>query len=168
MTQVITNSLPMGVPGDLSRLQAIVESYNQNVALPVLLFGVPVKLGVAADTVSPIVAGGTSAEVVGFMVRAYPSMPGSMTQNDFAQGTPLLAGPVSVMKSGYMIVRNNFGTPAKEGLVHMRIGAPTVPRPLGGIEAAADGVNTVVLVGAAFMGAADFEGSAEIRFRVGN
>jgi len=168
MTQIITNSMPMGVPGDLSRSHAIVESYNQNVTLPVGLYGVPVKLGAAADTVSPIVAAGTSASVVGFMVRSFPSQGGAVVNEAFGVGVPPLSGPVSVMKEGYIIVKNNAGTPAKEGIVYMRIGTPTADKPLGGIEAAADGADTVVLVGAQFMGAADADGNAEVRFRVGN
>lgn len=168
MTQIITNSMPLGVPGDLSRQHAIVESYNQNVTTPVGLYGVPVKLGAVADTISPIAAGGTSAEVVGFLVRDFPSQGGSLTNEAFGAGTPPLAGPLSVMKEGYMVVHNNAGVPVKEGIVYIRIATPGAGTPIGGIEAAADGANTVVLVGAQFMGAADADGNAEIRFRTGN
>lgn len=168
MTQIITNSMPLGVPGDLSRQHAIVESYNQNVTTPVTKFGVPVKLGAVADTVSPIAAAGTSASVVGFLVRAFPSQGGLTSNEAFGSGTPPVSGPLSVMKEGYIIVKNNAGTPAKEGVVYMRIGTPTADKPIGGIEAVADGADTVVLVDAQFMGGPDSEGNAEIRFRVGN
>jgi len=168
MTQIITNSMPMGVPGDLSRSHAIVESYNQNVTTPVGKYGVPVKLGAVADTISPIAAAGTSASVVGFLVRDFPSQGGSLSNEAFGVAVPPLSGPLSVLKEGYIIVKNNAGTPAKEGVVYMRIGTPTADKPIGGIEAVADGADTVVLVDAQFMGAADAEGNAEIRYRVGN
>ena len=168
MTQIITNSMPMGVPGDLSRSHAIVESYNQNVTTPVGRYGVPVKLGAVADTISPIAAAGTSASVVGFLVRDFPSQGGSLSNEAFGVAVPPLSGPLSVMKEGYMVVKCNAGVPAKEGLVYMRIGAADADKPMGGIEAALVADETVLLVGAQFMGAADADGNAEIRFRVGN
>lgn len=168
MTQIITNSLPLGVPGDLTRAHAIVESYQQFVTTPVFGYGLPVKQAAGApDAVTGIVAADTSAAVVGFSVRQYPSLPGTTADQLFGAGVPPLTGPLSIMKEGYMVVKNNAGTPAKEGAVYVRIATPAGIKVVGGIEAVADGANTFQLLGAAFTGAADADGNAEIRFRVG-
>jgi hypothetical protein len=168
MTQIITNSMPMGVPGDLSRsiFSAVTEAYNQG-STPVTGFGLPVKLQ-GADGVTGIVAADTSAVVLGFLVREFPVQAGVVAAEAFGVATPPLTGPVSVLKEGHIIVKNGAGTPAKEGLVYIRIATPAAGKPIGGIEAVADGANTFQLLGAAFMGAADAEGNAEVRFRIGN
>jgi hypothetical protein len=167
MTQIITNSMPIGVPGDLSRQQAIVESYQNFVTTPVLFYGLPVKMSASPDSVTGIVAADTSAVVLGFAVRKFYGYTRAAGSESFGSGAPP-DGPIDIMKEGYMVVRNNFGTPVKEGAVHVRIAVPSGQRVIGGIEAVADGANTFVLAGANFTGGADSEGNAEIRFRVGN
>jgi len=167
MTQIITNSMPLGVPGDLSRQHAIVESWNQNVTTPVTLFGVPVKEGAVDGTISPIAAADTSAAVLGFLVRAFPSQPGVTANEAFGAGTPPVSGILSVMREGYMVVKVNGGTPQAQGAVYVRTVAGAGPLVVGGIEASADGGNSFALTGATFTGGADSDGNAEIRFRVG-
>ena len=167
MTQIITNSLPMGVPGDLSRQHAIVESWNQNVTTPVTLFGVPVKEGAVDGTISPIAAADVTASVIGFLVRAFPSQGGLSTNEAYGAGTPPVAGILSVMREGYMVVKVNGGVPAAQGAVYVRTVAGAGPLVVGGVEASADGANSFVLTGATFTGGPDADGNAEIRFKVG-
>ncbi len=169
MTQVITNSLPMGVPGDLSRsiFSAVTEACNQYPTTPVFGFGLPVKLQ-GADQVTGIVNGDAATAIVGFSVREFPTQSGAGVNEAFGVATPPATGPISVLKEGYMVVKNNAGTPAKEGVVYVRVAAAAAGKPIGGVEAVADSTNTIVVAGAAFMGAADADGNAEIRFRIGN
>jgi hypothetical protein len=167
MTQIITNSMPIGVPGDLSRQAAVVEAYQNFITTPVLSYGLPVKISATPDAVTGIVAADTSAAVVGFAVRKFYGYQRLSGSENFGAGTPP-DGPIDVLKEGYIVVRCNNGTPVKEGSVHVRIAVPSGQRVIGGIEAVADGVNTFALTGAAFTGAVDAEGNAEIRFRVGN
>lgn len=169
MTQIITNSLPLGVPGDLSRQLAVVESFNMNTTLPVTSFGLPVKRGDAEpDTVTGIVGGDAAGEIIGFLVRQFPSQPGATNDNSFGPGTPAVSGPCSVMREGYMIVKKNGAAAAVNGgQVYVRIATPAPGSPVGGVEAAADGANTILATGAFFTGAADSEGNAEIRYNVG-
>lgn len=172
MAQIITNSMPIGMPGDLSRSHAIVESYNQNVALPVVGFGLPVKAGAGApDTVTGFTTGDAATAIVGWLVRQNYSQSGQIpvTPEAFGVATPPVTGPCSVMKQGYMVVKLNGGAAVTKGsAVYVRVAAAAAGKPIGGVEGAADSTNTVLLTDCEFMGAADSEGNAEIRYRVGN
>jgi hypothetical protein len=50
--------------------------------------------------------------------------------------------------------------------VYVRIAAPAGAKVIGGIEAAADAGNTIILTGAQFMGGPDADGNAEIRYNI--
>lgn len=169
MTQIITNSLPLGVPGDLSRQKAVVESYNMLVATPVTAFGLPVKRAAAGShEVTGIVGGDTAAAPIGFLVREMPAQPGNANDYSFGAGTPPVDGPVNVLREGYIIVRKNGAAAAANGgQVYIRIAAPAAGQPVGGIEAAADGANTILMTNCFFTGAVDSEGNAEVRLNVG-
>lgn len=169
MTQIITNSMPMGLAGDLSRSHAIVESFNQNATTPVTSFGLPVKQAAGApDTVTGLTTGDAATAMEGFLVRQAPSLPGTVSPEGFGVATPQVTGPVSVLKQGYILVKVGAGTPSKGSAVYVRVAAPAAGKPIGGVEAAADSTNTILLTDAVFMGAADPDGIAEIRYRVGN
>ena len=169
MTQIITNSLPMGVPGDLSRQQATVESFNNSTTVPVTVFGRPVKAGAQANSVTGFAGGEAGAACIGFLVRDYPSQGGLSSNEAFGAGTPPVSGPVGVLREGYMVVRvDSTSVPANGGGVYVRIAAATGPKPLGGLEAAADGANSVLIPNCTFTGPKDAENNVEIRFNVGN
>lgn len=168
MPQIITTAMPLGSPGDLTRdmRECTIEAYYQNVALPVGGYGLPVKLGAVAMSVSPIVGGDVAASVIGLLVREYPAMGGAPVSTTVGVSTPVLSGAVGVLKRGYMCVKVGAGTPVKEGVVYVRVAAAAAGKPIGGIEAAADSTNTIVLTGAQFMGPADADGNAEIRYNI--
>lgn len=48
----------------------------------------------------------------------------------------------------------------------MRVAAASAGRPIGGIEAAADGSNTIAVAGCTFMGPADASGNVEIAYNI--
>lgn len=156
--------MPSGIPGDISRkAESLVDSrpLDRNVANQFPSYGVPGKL--VAGIFTPIVAGDTAASVYGFLVRPYPT-----TGRDGAGLLPNAnIGFGSVMRNGYMTVKNNAGTPAPMGPVYMRVAAAAAGKPIGGIEAVADGVNTVLLPRTYFTCAADAAGNVEIEYLVG-
>lgn len=168
MPQIITTSMPLGSPGDLTRdvREATVEANYNSTTVPVLGFGLPVKLGAQAMSVTGIVAADVSASIVGFSVREYPAYPGGSMQNLAAGAGIPMSGAIGIMKKGYMAVKVNAGTPAKEGVVYVRVAAPAGAKVIGGIEAVADSTNTIVVTNAQFMGPADADGNAEIRYNV--
>lgn len=168
MPQIITNSMPLGSPGDLSRdvAEATIEAYYNSTTVPVLGFGLPVKSGAQANSATGIVAADVGTAIVGFSVREMPAYPGGVMSNQAAGAGVPMTGAIGIMKRGYMIVANNFGTPAKEGIVYVRIATPSGAKVVGGIEATADGANTIIVPGAQFMGGADANGYAEIRYNI--
>jgi hypothetical protein len=168
MPQIITSSMPLGTPGDITRdvHESTVEPYFNSTTVPVLGFGLPVKLGAQASSATGIVAADVGASIVGFSVREYPSYPGGNMANLAAGAGIPMAGAIGIMKRGYMAVKCNFGTPVKEGIVYVRIAAPAGAKVIGGIEATADGANTIIVPNAQFNGPADADGNAEIRYNV--
>jgi len=68
------------------------------------------------------------------------------------------------MRRGYMTVQNNAGVPSVEGQVYVRVAAAAAGKPIGGIEAAADGGNCVAIPNWVFCDAGDAAGNVEIRY----
>lgn len=162
--------MPSGVPGALSRTglalaveQAILLSGSAPSA-----YGFPVAVDAATGHVRAITTGDTAASVYGFLVRPFPTQGGDGQSTGIGVSAPPTSGVVDVLKLGYMSVYVSRGTAAKNSTVYVRIAAnATYPNsPVGGIEAAADGTNTVALTNAYFTGAADSSGNAEIAFNV--
>jgi hypothetical protein len=167
MSQVITNQMPIGNVGDITRDGVgglVVESQTMG-AVPLTAYGLPCKF--ASGALVGVELGDTDTALVkGFLVRVAPSLPGSGTNEAFGVATPPLAGAVvNLMRSGYMAVKNNYGTPAKEGQVYVRTAATSGARLLGGIEATDDGANNMPIPGCFFTGAA-VDGVAEIRVNI--
>jgi hypothetical protein len=164
--QVITNSVPLGVPGQITRSgDFTVESYDMDTALPLVGFGLPVKND-GTGQATGIVGGDTTAAVLGFLVRDFPSVSGSLANQAFGAATPPTSGVVGILRRGYVCVKNNNGTSAKDGIVYVRTAVPSGAKVVGGIEATADGANTFALTGARFTGASDADGNAEIAFNI--
>ena len=74
----------------------------------------------------------------------------------------------NVLKRGYMTVLLGGTTPsAKNGVVYVRVANAAAGKPLGGIEAASDTTNTIVMPGNTyFTGPADANGNVEIAFNI--
>lgn len=156
--------MPSGIPGDVSRkLESLVDSraLDRDVTRQFPGYGVPGKL--VAGVFTPIVAGDTAANIYGFLTRPFPTM-----GRDAASLLPNAnLGFHGIMRNGYMTVRVNAGVPAAMGPVYMRVATPTTGKPIGGLEAAADGANTVVIPRCYFTSAADAAGNVEIEYLVG-
>ena len=103
----------------------------------------------------------TADTVYGLIVRSYPT---TSATNDLGQAVPP-KGITDVLVRGYMTVKCNAGTAKKGGAVYVRIGATATGKPIGGIEAAADGANTIA-VKARFMHDADASGNVEIAYNI--
>lgn len=157
--------MPSGIPGAISRAQAP-TNIEPNTILstnPPTAYGVPVAVDASTGHVRPIGAGDTSALIYGFNVRPFPTQSG----NTLGVSTPPTSGETDVMTMGYMTVKCNYGTPAKNGTVYVRIAANGANTIIGGIEASSDTTYSVVVTGAHFTGAMDANGNAEIAYNIG-
>lgn len=168
MPQIITNSMPIGSAGDLSRdvRECTIEAYHNSLTVPVTGFGLPVKAGAQTNSVTGLAGGEAASAILGFSVREMPAYPGAFANQAAGAGTPVTGNAIGILKKGYMIVLVGAGTPAKEGLVYVRVAAAAAGKPIGGVEAAADSTNTIIVANAQFMGGADASGYAEIRYNV--
>lgn len=152
--------LKTGVPGSISRPGAPtdVEPNVLNAGLNFPGYGLPGKLSSGAFV--PIT--GSADVVYGFLERPYPI---SNNVNDpLGTSTPQTTGVVGVMRKGYMMVKNNAGTPARGGTVYVRYANAAGGTPIGGIEATFISGTNIAVAGAQFMGPADASGNVEISF----
>jgi hypothetical protein len=167
MSNAFIYRMPAGIAGDVTRLEhATIEPQQFDTSYPVLLFGVPVKM--TSGKIRPIAAADTIAtDVYGILVRPYPSQ---MTASEaLGAGTPDTSKIANVLRRGYMTVKCQLGTPAKNGIVYVRKTAhSTLPLiyPIGGIEAAADSAKCEAMSGAYFVGTADADGNVEISYNI--
>lgn len=156
--------MPYGIPGDVSRpSQSTIEAGVFNASLPFSKYGIPGK--VASGKFVPLAGAETAADIYGILVRPYP-ITGASASDPLGTAVPPTTGVADVLRRGYITVKNNAGTPALNGAVYVRIATPGAGTPIGGIEAAADGANTIVLTGARFMSAADASGNVEIAYNI--
>jgi len=154
--------MPSGIPGDVSRpSQATIESGFFDSSFPFASYGIPVKK--VGGKIRPVASGDAATVIIGLLVRPYPT---GASQDPLGTSTPPTSGVGNVMRRGYMTVQCNAGTPADGGTVYVRVAAASGAKVIGGIEAAADGTNTVVMAGAAFRNAGDASGNVEIEFNL--
>lgn len=115
-------------------------------------YGHAVSMGTdgKATRVSPAAA----IIVYGFMAGAYPRM----------SVTPVSGKTDNVMIRGYMAVPVGAGDPYPTAPVFVRTQNPTEGKPVGGVEAVADGNNSVLVQNARFTTEMDANGLAEIVF----
>lgn len=153
--------MPSGIQGDVTR-----KSHSNIESIPMGAtqfdsFGVFGKI--VSGKLVPITTGDTTAVVYGLLVRSFPTQSAS---NDLGAAVPKLGGLADVLRRGYMTVKNNAGTTALNGQVYVRIAAPAAGKPINGIEAVADGANTIAITGARFMHEADAQGNVEISYNI--
>lgn len=152
--------MPSGIPGDISRrAQSVVEQVVLDPAKPFSAYGLPGKI--VAGKFVPLEAADTAAVIYGFLVRPYP------TQTANADGTGVSTGKVGdALRFGFMTIKNNAGTPALNSQAYTRIANPVAGKPIGGIEAVADGANTVAIGKCTFKDPGDSAGNVEIEFNI--
>ena len=156
--------MPAGIPGDISRKEnSKVEPQVMDADYPVTLYGVPIKM--VSGKMRPFTTGDDAVVPYGFSVRPYPIQGASSEALSIA--TPPTNQPVDVMRSGWMTIKNNAGTPANGGAVYVRVVASgETAQPLGGVEAAADGGDCVAITGCIFTGEQDADGNVEIAYNI--
>lgn len=156
--------MPKGIPGDVTRQsQSTIEAAILNPAAAFAGFGLFGKIN--AGKFEPVGTGDTAASVYGLLLRAYPAQ-GANASDPLGTAVPKTSGVADVLRRGYANVKVNAGTAAQGGAVYVRVAAAAAGKPIGGIEAAADGANTITVPGAVFMDSADASGNAEIAYNI--
>lgn len=150
--------MPSGIPGDISqKAHSTVEAHILKGNFGA--FGIFGKL--TADGIVPLEAADT--DVYGLIVRSYPTQ---SALNGIGAAVPQSGIVNDIMRRGYMTVKCNAGTAKKAGKVYVRVATGTELKPIGGIEAVADGVNTIEIKNAMFMHDADAQGNVEISYNI--
>lgn len=158
MSNAFLYRMPSGIPGDISRkAHSTVEAHIVKSAFSG--FGLFGKLTAAGFV--PLEAADT--DVYGLIVRSYPTQ---SAVNGMGLAVPQVNIVHDVMRRGYMTVKCNAGTAKKAGKVFVRVAAGTDLKPIGGIEAVADGTNTIELKNALFMHDADAQNNVEISYNI--
>lgn len=161
--------MPAGIAGAVTRAEH--STIEPQIITPAgttgapLTYGVPVQIDSTSGQARLLAAGDTDA--YGALVRPYP-LSNTNTTDGLGAATPPTAGVCDVLVRGYMTVTLNGATAAKKaGTVYVRLAAPAAGKPIGGIEAAADGGNTVALPDKwYFTGPADTSGNVEIAINI--
>lgn len=135
---------PTGIPGNIvsadesavepAKLIAVSSVYAQ-------AFGIPMKY--ASGGISQFASGDTAAAFAGILVREAPSISG----NALSGLTDTIPNPTQVngmCTRGYVNVKCTVGTPARGGVVYVRVVADT-GKAIGDLEATSDGSNSVAL-----------------------
>ena len=160
ITQAIGKTMPHGMAGNYARQpDMIVNTFPAGGSDPIA-FGTPLKL--SSGKVVAMGAGDTAAAFLGIAGREFTSSLSLLNQN---KGEYAPNDAVSVFQRGAINVICQKGSPAYGTAVYLRITAnasyPTAV--VGGLEAEADGANTVQLNGCLWMGPADANKVAELR-----
>lgn len=159
-----TTRMPSGIPGDVTRpASAHIEPAVLNSALTFGAYGVFGKI--ASGKFVPVTTGDTAASVYGLLIRPYP-ITGANASDPLGTAVPPTSGMADVLRRGYASVLLRSGTAAQNGQVYVRVAAAAAGKPIGGIEAAADGSNTIAVSGCTFMGPADASGNVEIAYNI--
>lgn len=135
---------PAGVPGDITRT----DETNTEPAMLVALsgtfaqaFGIPMVY--ATGGIQQYSAGKTAADFAGILVREVPSISGNTSQG-FDTNIPNPDQVAGLAVRGYIAVKCTVGTPARGGIVYVRVVA-AMGKAIGDLEATADGGNSVAL-----------------------
>jgi len=133
-----------GVAGDVTRPDnSVVESGLLNASNAPSAFGAPVKI--VSGKFEAIEAADVAADFAGVLTRIAPAIAGDLVET-YAGGTPNTDSVQGIAVKGYVNVVCTIGTPARGGVVYMRVTADT-GKAIGDLEATADGVKNVALVG---------------------
>lgn len=159
--------MPAGIPGCVNRhFHSTIEAQITSTANPPTVYGVPVTIDATTKQARGLLTtADTGPLIYGFLVRPFPATGNGI--DGLGTGTPPTSGVCNVMVRGYMSVSLGASTAAaKGGVVYARVATPAAGKPLGGIEAASDSTNTVIVPNARFMGPADASGNVEISFNI--
>lgn len=149
---------PTGIPGDVTRVdesnvepgmlvQNAVPAYPQAYGIPL----VAAVGGFAAWNTTNI-----ATDFQAVLVREVPAIAGSVSSDtSFSPSVPNHDQPNGILVRGYINVICQYGTPARDGVVYIRVAATSGSRLLGGFEATSDGGNNVALTATQALWASD-------------
>lgn len=157
--QTIGLVMPNGYAGSYARQPDMIIDTHPLGGSANVPFGTP--LVYSGGKVVAAGAATTAADFVGIAAREIKS---AVSYIDQSVGQYVPNEPVSVFKRGCINVVCNVGSPAVGGAVYLRIAANgSIPTGVvGGLEAAADGSNTVLLTSCQWHGPADPNKVAEL------
>lgn len=156
--------MPAGIPGDVTRPgNSTIETQLLNSSLPFAGYGLFGKL--ASGKFVPVTTGDSAGADYGLLVRPFP-VTGANASDPLGTSVPPTSGTADVLRRGYANVKVNAGTASAGSAVYIRVAADSAGKPIGGIEAVADGTNTILVAKATFMSAADASGNAEIAYNI--
>jgi len=156
---------PAGFAGDITRTDETNVEPAKLVALASVYaqrFGEAMRY--VAGGIQQFTTGLTAADFAGVLVREVPSISGSTAQS-FTDTVPNPDQVQGLAVRGYVAVKCTAGTPARGGIVYVRIVSAT-DRPIGAFEADSDGGNSVALSATQAEWASDgkdADGIAELR-----
>jgi len=165
MSNAFIYRMPAGIAGDVTRREhADIEAQVMDSDYPVLRYGEPVKM--VSGEIRPITTGDVVGDIYGFGVRPYPAQGAS--SEAIGTATPSTTLPFDVIRRGYLTVKVQNGSPAKNGSVYVRTVAADDPvaQPIGGLECGLDGGDCFEITNAKFMGEADSDGNVEISYNL--
>lgn len=165
-SNVIGYRMPAGIPGVVSRKGQSRTEAQAFGATAFAAYGVPCKL--VSNLLVPCTVAGDAAIAYGLLERPFPTQ-GVNASDALGTSVPPTSGEANVLVQGYMTVFVQLGaaTCAAGSAVYMRSSAASGGQPLGGLEGATSGANTVI-PNARWMGPADANGNAEIYFDPGS
>lgn len=156
--------MPQGIAGDVTRQSvSTIETQILDSGAPFSAYGLFGKI--ASGKFVPVGSGDAASAVYGLLVRPFPTQ-GANASDPLGTSVPKTSGAADVLRRGYVSVKLNSGTAALGGAVYVRVANASAGKPIGGIEAAADSTNTILVAGASFMGAADASGNVEIAYNI--
>lgn len=143
-SQAYLYSAPAGVPGDVTRVDETNVEPAELIAVSgtfAQAFGIPLKY--ASGGVSQFSGGETAADFAAVLVREVPSIPGG-AGNELDGTVPNPNVPNGIAVRGYVSVKCTQGTPARGGIVYVRVTA-SGGKNIGDFEAASDTSLSVAL-----------------------
>lgn len=169
LSRVFLYRMPAGIPGDVTRpggAPATIEQVVFDQATPPAAYGIPLTY-TAAGKARPVTTGDAAAAVKGWLVRPYPTT-GTGVAEPVGTAVPNITVNYvqDMLTRGYMSVLLRAGVAAKGGAVYVRVATPATGKPIGGVEAAADGANTILVPNCEFTGPADAGGITEIKHNI--
>lgn len=137
-------SAPAGVPGDITRVdETNVEPARliANSGTFAQAFGIPMKY--ASGGITQMGTGDAATDFAGVLIREVPSISGNTLQG-FNNTVPNSLQINGLAVRGYVNVKCTQGTPARGGVVYVRVVADT-GKAVGDFEAVSDTTKSVAL-----------------------
>ena len=156
---------PAGVPGDITRVdETNVEPAKliANSGTFAQAFGIPMKY--ATGGITQMGAGDAATDFAGVLIREVPSISGNTNQG-LDDTTPNPDQVQGLAVRGYVSVKCKQGTPARGGVVYVRVEADT-GKAVGDFEAVSDTTKSVALTATQATWASDgkdADNNAELR-----